>query len=387
MQKTIDFSTTLGIPPLPSQSPDTIAALLWAREVLQKHQITTYAVTDPKGIEELKSIKIGGVEQWLHIRGRNRDNPILLYLHGGPGFGMIGIMDAIQRPWEDYFTVVHWDQRQTGKSYYSADDENNPLSLEQSIEDTEEVIQYLRDYLEKEKLFVLGHSWGSALGMYMVKRQPDWLYAYIGVGQIVSMMDGERIIYERLLSHAREQKNSELIARLECIAPYPNPVNPGESFREHGTFCRTELSRLSGETLMHNMLWDSSLKMWAFEKAISPHLTLTDISHALLGEKEALFRPSNTFRKEFMAIDLPNDIGSSFEVPVFFFTGAHEWQVARVLSDKWFEQIDAPYKELIHFEQSSHMIVNEEPGKVLVALVNNVLPLAESVTDKEANSA
>ena len=112
----IDLSTALGIPPLPSHSPDTIAALLWAREVLQKHLTTTYAVKDPKGIEELKPVKIGGVDQWLHIRGRNRNNPVLLYLHGGPGAPNIGFFDAIQRPWEDYFTVVQWDQRQTGKS-------------------------------------------------------------------------------------------------------------------------------------------------------------------------------------------------------------------------------------------------------------------------------
>ena len=129
MTKKIDLSA-LGLPPLPSQSSEAIGTLLWAREVLQQHLTITYAVKDPKGVEELKSIKIGGVDQWVHIRGRNRNNPILLFLHGGPGFSMIGLMDAIQRPWEDYFTVVQWDQRQTGKSYYSANDETNPLTVE-----------------------------------------------------------------------------------------------------------------------------------------------------------------------------------------------------------------------------------------------------------------
>ena len=98
MKKTIELSTALGIPPLPSHNPDTITALLWAREVLQKHQTTIYAVQDPKGIEELKPVKIGGVDQWLHIRGRNRNNPVLLCLHGGPGSSNIGFVDAIQRP-------------------------------------------------------------------------------------------------------------------------------------------------------------------------------------------------------------------------------------------------------------------------------------------------
>ena len=205
MTKNIDVSSALGIPPLPSHSPDTFAALLWAREVLQQHLITTYSVKDPKGVEELKPVKIGGVDQWLHIRGRNRNNPVLLVLHGGPGGPNIGFVDAIQRPWEDYFTVVQWDQRQTGKSYYPADDDNVPLTVEQFIADTEEVVDYLRNYLQQEKVVVMGCSWGTILGMHLVKRRPEWVSAYIGVGQSVGGINNERALYKRLLDHAREQ--------------------------------------------------------------------------------------------------------------------------------------------------------------------------------------
>ena len=374
-----DIPAALGIPPLPSQSPDTIAALLWAREVLQKHLTTTYAVTDPKGIEELKSVTIGGVEQWLHIRGRNRNNPVLLYLHGGPGNPMLGFMDAIQRPWEDYFTVVQWDQRQTGKSYYPADDDSRPLTVNQFIEDTEEVIQYLRDYLKKDKLFVLGHSWGSMLGMHMVKRHPDWLYAYIGIGQAVSMREGERMLYERLLSHANKKNEEKLVARLEAIIPsltadYPEAE---KTWVENCGFVRKELCRLAGETLMHHLPFDDVLKLWDFDKLISPHLTLTDISNTILGDEVGVIRAPYLFTREFFNFDLPNDVGSTFEVPIFFFTGAHDWQTPCALSDKWFDQIKAPHKELIHFEESGHAVVNEEPGKVLVALVSKVLPCAQ----------
>ena len=374
-----DIPAALGIPPLPSQSPDTIAALLWAREVLQKHLTTTYAVTDPNGIEELKSVTIGGVEQWLHIRGRNRNNPVLLYLHGGPGSTMLGFMDAIQRPWEDYFTVVQWDQRQTGKSYYPVDDDNRPLTVNQFIEDTEEVIQYLRDYLKKDKLFILGHSWGSMLGMHMVKRHPGWLYAYIGVGQVVTMREGERLLYERLLNHAKKQKNEQSIAKLESIIPslVANYPEAEKSWVENNGYVRTELSRLAGETLMHHVSWDDVFKVWDFDRLISPHLTLTDLSNSILGDEVGVIRSPYLLTRDFMNIDLPNDVGSTFDVPIFFFTGVHDWQTPHVLSDKWFDQIKAPYKEVIHFEESSHVIVNEEPGKVLMALVNKVLPCAQ----------
>lgn len=391
MTKNIDLSA-LGLPPLPAHDSKTIGALLWAREVLQQHLTTTYSVKDPNGIEELKPITIGGVEQWLHIRGRNRQNPVLLYLHGGQGCPHIGFFDAIQRPWEDYFTIVQWDQRQTGKSYYPADDDNAPLSVDQFVEDTVEVIQYLRRHLAQEKLFVLGHSWGSVLGMHMIKRHPDWIYAYIGVGQVVNMMNSERVLFERLLGHAKDQNKEQLLNQLKSIGPYPNPDNPDASFAVQCSFVREQLSLLAGETGMHHFLLSDLANMLSFDRLTSPHLTLTDIANATVGDEPALFRAGYRFAKEFMAIDLPNDVGSLFEVPIFFFSGRHDYQTPVTLSDQWFSEISAPHKELIHFEESSHFIVNEEPGRVLTALVNKVLPFAkeetaEKTTDKKVNAA
>ena len=371
----------LGVPPLPNHNSDTIGALLWAREVLQDHLKSTYAVTGPEGIDELSCIKIGGVDQWLHIRGRNRKNPVLLYLHGGPGTAMIGWMDAIQRPWEDYFTIVQWDQRQTGKSYYPADDDNNPLTVARFVEDTEEVIQHLQRYLNQKKLFVLGHSWGTVLGMYMVKKHPDWLHAYIGLGQVVNMMDNEKTIYERLLAHAIRLEEKKLVSKLKAIGPYPNLQDPGRSFIEQSQFVRWELSRIAGETMMHRLPhdgvvnYDEALKIISLDRLTSPHLSLTDISNFVLGDKIALFRPPH-LTSEFMKIDLPNEIGSTFEAPVIFFTGRHDWHTPRVLSDKWHEEITSPHKELVHFNDSCHFVINEEPGRFLTALVNKVLPLA-----------
>ena len=387
MTKIINVLSGLGLPTLPSQSADTIAALLWAREAMQKHLTTTYAVQNPKGIEELKQVKIGGVDQWLHIRGRDRNNPMLLFLHGGPGSAMIGLMDAIQRPWEDFFTVVQWDQRQTGKSYYPADDENAPLTVQQFIGDTEEVIRYLREYLNKDKLFVLGSSWGTILGMHMAKSHPDWLYAYIGVGQVVSQEASERAIYLRLLNHAMEQNETELASKLESMIPFFDADSPEreKTFAENCVFVRRELSRLAGETLMRHTFWDAAVDVFNLDRTLSPHLTLTDLSNAIIGDEIALFRPPYiNFTKDFFKTNLPKDIGSSFEVPIFFLTGSHDWHTPVSLSDQWFSEINAPHKELIHFEESSHVVFNEENGRFLIALVNKILPFAQVEIDKEA---
>ena len=378
MNKNIDLLEALGLPALPSDRSEVTTTLLWAREILQKHLAATYAVKNPQGIEELRSIKIGGVDQWLHIRGNNRDNPVLLYLHGGPGYPMIGYEDSALIPWEDYFTVVRWDQRQTGKSYYPANDETDPLTIKRFIQDAEELIQYLQDYLHKKKLVLLGHSWGSVLGMHIVKRHPDWLHAYIGIGQVVNMMDSMSIIYQRTLHHAREQKKDALVAKLEASAPYPDPENPVQNYIENGEWLARELSQLAGENTVHHLCLDDAAKILRFARMISPHLTLTDISNHLFGDKIALMRPPYNFTREFLAVDLPTEVGSSFEVPIFFFTGSHDYQTPVSLSDQWFSEINAPHKELVHFEESAHIIINEEPGKLLVTLVNKVLPFTKN---------
>lgn len=384
------ISTAFGLSLPPSTTSDSTANLIWAREVLQKHISNSYAVTDSKGIEELTCLNIGGVEQWIHIRGRDRNNPILLWLHGGPGGAVIGgIGDAVLRPWEDYFTLVMWDQRQTGKSYYPQNDDTNPLTVQQFIDDTEELVHYLRNYLKKDKIFLLGASWGTVLGMHMVRRCPEWLYAYIGVGQVVSSVNAERMLYDRLISHAKKQNKDELVNKVRSLrvkldCSYPERER---SFADHAIFVRRELSELARETLTHHMSYDAFVTMWNLQKLISPHLTFDDLVNDLFGDDAALNRPPYSFTKEFLDIDLPADIGSSFEVPIFFFTGVHDWQTPAVLSDEWFSKIIAPHKELIHFEQSSHCVVNEEPGKFLVKLINKVLPFAQSETNKEAQEA
>lgn len=383
-KKLIEFSSAYGISLPSSCSPDFVTGLHWARDALQKHLNAKYAVTDPQGIEKLERVKIGGINQWLHIRGRSRSNPILLYIHGGPGSSNIGVMDAIQRPWEDYFTVVQWDQRYAGKSY-DPDNKGRPLSMQIMIEDTEEVIRLLLRNSDQKKIFILGHSWGSVLGMQMVKRKPNWLYAYIGIGQIVSMMDGEQLIYKRVLRHAQLQQD-KVFAILKAIRTYPDIKCPERSFLNNALHIRKELSRLGREVMMRNLPFDEVITMLGFDRLISPHLTLTDIVRCLCADETTSPHNANGFIKEYLSIDLPKDIGSSFDVPVFFFTGKHDWQTPRYLSDGWFGDIHAPHKELVHFENSSHSVVNEEPGKLLFALVSKVLPFAQGGFNQDSHN-
>ena len=126
--------------------------------------------------------------------------------------------------------------------------------------------------------------------------------------------------------------------------------------------------------------------MLTLDRTLSPHLTLTDLSNAIIGDSEPSTRPPYIFLKGFLDADLPRDIGNEFEVPIFFFTGAYDWQVPLSRSDRWFQEIDATHKKLIHFEESSHFVFNEEPGKFLLALVTKVLPFADPEYRPEVNN-
>ena len=351
-----------------------VGTLLWARNLAQKHSKVLYKVRNPKGIDTLDPVEIGDLKQWLHIRGRNVDNPILLFIHGGPGLPHIGWYDEMQRPWEDYFTVVQWDQRQVGKSYLPSKKIAHTLNNERMIADAKEVVDYLLSRFNKEKIFVMGSSYGSYLGIKIAKEKPECLYAYIGVGQIVNVVESIREEHALLLNHIRKDNNSELVTKLEAMMPRPDPDNRVGSFMEHLGRIGKELARLG----KFDMDPADLFFMMKFGFLTSPHYNLPDLINFYFGDPYPAFSsPGSVFGEEFMDIDLPSEVGSSFDVPIIFMTGVHDWHVPYTLTDAWFQEIKAPHKEQVWFEDSSHIPSYTVPGKFLVALVAKVLPLAQ----------
>src|SRR5690242_10794352 len=143
------------------------------------------AIHSPDGIDLLERVQIGGIDQWIEIRGQSVKNPILLFIHGGPGSAFMPMSRTFQDPWEKYFTVVQWDQRGAGKTYSSNSKEvqRKTINMARMNADTLEVVNYLRKRFGREKIYVLGNSWGSVLRLYLAHEHPELLYAYIGVGQ------------------------------------------------------------------------------------------------------------------------------------------------------------------------------------------------------------
>lgn len=319
----------------------------------------------PGGIQELRSVEIGGVPQWISIRGSDRDNPILLFVHGGPGSPMMPLSWTFQRPWEDFFTVVQWDQRGAGKTFAAARGRPDPaLSIERMQSDTEELIEWLLRTYGHRRLLLMGHSWGSILGLKVAQHRPELLYAYIGVGQVINGRQNEVVGYQQVLEQARAAGHQAAIRELTSIAPYPG---------EQGT---TPL-----EKVIIERKWDRFFGGMLYGKteddedrigALSPDYTAHDLRSVGRGALISI----QALLPQAAAVDFNNV--TEFKCPIFFFAGAEDRTTPTSLVEEYFAKIHAPAKKLFKVERAAHYVVNERPGIVLVHLVNDVRPLSQA---------
>ena len=326
-------------------------------------------IVTPEGVERLQPVRIGGIEQWVSIRGFDRRNPILLVLHGGPGYTAMPTSWYYSRGWEEYFTVVHWDQRGAGKTYAANDPAvlDATLTPERMLADTEELVRWLRREFGKQRIFVLGHSWGSYLGLSLAQRHPDWLHAYIGLGQLVDTRESERRGWAFAMRRARETGHAEAIAELQRIAPYPGP---GPLPLEHLMLQRKWLSHFGGAVRGRR---GSEAELAAV--ALSPDYTQDDL--------RVLWRANEVSEQRLLAQVVELDLSGIRELqcPLILFAGRDDHNVSSAVAAEWYRQVRAPSKRMVWFERSAHAVLSEEPGKALVSLVQYARPIAERAGD------
>lgn len=321
-------------------------------------------VVTPNGVEERFKARIGGIDQWITVRGKDRGNPILLYLHGGPGSPAMPISWTYQRAWEDYFTVVQWDQRGAGKTWRANDPAQvgPTLVIDRYVQDALELIALLRERYGKRKVILLGHSWGTVLGVKAALARPQWVHAYVGIGQIIDFRANERIGHALALADARREGNARAIAELEAIAPYPGdaPLTVG----------RIDLQRKW--TIHYGGLaaYRHDADFYFAAARLSPDYDRGDV--AAFNHGGALTIPR--MLPQLMQVDL-RDV-RRMEVPVVLFQGRHDYTTPTEPSERWLAALDAPHKQAVWFEHSAHLAPVEEPGRVLVELVTKVRPLA-----------
>lgn len=329
----------------------------------------------PEGIEVLEQVELGGVHQWVSIRGKNRENPVLLFIHGGPGDPMIGLSWAFQTPWEDYFTVVQWDQRGQGKNAALTDRDiiKSSFTIEQLASDAAELVEHLCTRLKKEKVSVMGFSLGGTIGTHLAKQIPQRLHAYVGVGQPwQNLALTQKVIYERTLEVAKELENHKAIRDLESIS---------DSIENSKVMDPNHFWKISHWATEFNGGWygKRNWNLWAELTLLSPEYEMEDV---IAAQDAAGWLVPNFLLNNHLNIDLKG-LGPKFEIPVFFFHGQHDLSTPIESIEDYFNWIQAPYKNLVIFKRSAHAPFFEEPGRFFAALLEYVLPLTEGAASYE----
>jgi len=327
------------------------------RAFLQARNARDYAIAGPNAIDEGKYVELGGIDQWVTIRGENRDNPVLLFLHGGPGDATNPWSYAVFRSWLRHFTVVQWDQRGTGRTLGRSGPSVAPtITIERMVADGLELTEWLRESLGKDKVIVLGHSWGSILAVLMVKSRPELFHAYVGTGQVVDETRNLVVAYDEVLKKAQSLGELRAVDELRSIGR--PPFTDGRSFAVQ----RKWANQFEGA----DRFIAEMLGLGYFAAGYS----LRDVHDWLDGQQLTADRLVPLTSE--LTI---KDLGGRFELPVFVIQGTEDFTTPTILAREFVETIEAPRKELALID-GGHFAVFMEPEAFLQELVQRVRPLA-----------
>jgi pimeloyl-ACP methyl ester carboxylesterase len=307
-------------------------------------------------IAEVEYLRIGGLDQWVMIRGESLSNPPLILLHGGPGFTETVFFRHFNASLEKSFTVVYWDQRGAGKSF-SRNIPRASMTVDQLVADLDELVDAVCKRLRKNKVAIFGHSWGSALGVLYSARFPEKVAAYVGSGQIGDWAAGEAASYAFALAEAQRLGNHGALQKLRAIGPPPHTAKT--LWTE-----RTCLQRIEGK-LDARTLWDLGRVVVGV-----PESSIFDLPKTMRGFRFSL----DVMWPEVSRLNLMK-VAPALQMPVFFFLGSKDHWVPPEISVAYFNALTAPSKNLVWFEESGHEPFVDEPGKFNGAMVELVRPI------------
>lgn len=311
----------------------------------------------PGSVAELATVRVGGHDQALMIRGADRDNPVLLFLEGGPGGTALGAMRASGQALEADFVVAVWDQRGSGKSM-AALEPAETLTVEQMVRDTLEVTDYLRQRFGRDRVYLVGSSWGTTLGVLAVQRAPEKFHAFVGSGQMVDQQETDRRMYAETLDWAERSGDEDFARRLRENGPppyedtlaYPDALSTNPEYFDYP----------HGEDHDPAGAYPASFLVEEY--------TLTEQLRGM----GAILNTFAVLYPQLQDIDFRRDV-PELEVPVFVVEGSHESPGRSDLVTEWFEDLEAPVKELVVFDRSGHTPHLDEPARFHAFMTDTVL--------------
>ena len=321
----------------------------------------------PAAIRDARYVMIGGVKQWISIRGENRANPVILFVHGGPGDGQSG-QAATFRRWEHDFTIVQWDQRGAGLTFAAGAQLTNDIPMTRMVNDGVEVAEYVRRTLGVSRMVLLGHSWGSVLGVHMVKARPDLFSAYVGTGQVMRASDWFLRTYDDTLARAKAAHNDRDEKTLRSIGrpPYASPEG---------------LSRLLQTRKHYFSPSDAQFTGLGSHSEVATMITSPDLS---LGQVIASMQAGSLNIYPPLAIaDLPA-LGCDFPIPFFIIEGDDDRITYSQEAKRYFDCVQAPHKALIWLA-GGHFAVMTNPAAFRDALLSRVRPVASDWERRSLN--
>ncbi len=311
----------------------------------------------PGSIAELTTVEVNGHDLTVMVRGHSVEHPVLLFLAGGPGGTELGAMRRHLSELEEHFTVVTWDQRGSGTSYPQLDP-TDTLTLDGSVADTIAVTDHLRERFAQDRIYLLGQSWGTTLGVLAVQQRPELYRAFVGTGQMVSQRATDRIFHADTLAWAQANGQDGLVDELMSIGPPPyDTMFPYETALAHeqDVYAYDHSPNAEGEGQMS-------------ENLLVEEYTLIDQVHAL----GAFMDVFAVLYPQLQDVDF-RETATDFAVPMFFVQGAHEADGRADLFDEWFPMIDAPIKDVQILATSGHRPLWEQPDEFVDYMVDTVL--------------
>lgn len=336
-----------------------LVAALGFRAVRQHQIARQLAITAPGGIVEEGFVPLGGIRQWVQIRGEDRRNPVLLIVHGGPGVSLMAYT-MLFRGWEKYFTVVQWDQRGDGKTFGA-----NPrpslreMQIPRVAQDGVALADYLRRKFHQRRIILLGHSWGGTVALEMVHARPDLFSAFVATGFIVAQLPDWQSGFRLLLDRARQDGNARAVAELTAIGPPPwDRRGPGRIREKWLTYYDHR-----AEHHLVRRAWHRAL--------LAPNYSLKDIWDFF-----AAIRFSEQTAGRWLHDFDARRLGAQIAVPVFFLEGDRDFSTPIPIVRRYFDGLSAPRKDFIVLPGSGHSALLTDPDQIGDILAKRVRPLA-----------